>query len=120
MLRLCSSSLIDLDLSHTDISTFQTDILLSNVESLNLEGCRKLTDDGFLGLLRACSKSLRLLYVTNAKITGENVNVELPNLTTLMLLYLDELTNTGLANILRHCPREAEKEFSLIFLSFQN
>jgi len=108
MLTISRSKLRDLDLSSnrsiTAIGLKKGVKSLPNLETLKLDSCSNLKNDGLVEILSISGSKLRYLDVFRTGITGVGLEERVksvPNLETLIMTCCDELSNGGLVEILR-------------------
>ena len=80
---------------------------LINLETLDLQECSSLANQGLIDLLKICGTKLKSLYLAdNKELTGEGVSVlegKLINLETLNLGGCSSLTGQGFIDLLKIC-----------------
>merc|ERR1740128_253969 len=105
-LAKCSATLEQLNLNSTAISgeDLESVPVLKQLKTLNLGGCRYLTNTGLLQLLAKCTATLESLNLSNTGITGEGLDsVPVLKLEKLDLNGCGHLEDTGLLQLLAKC-----------------
>ena len=93
-------------LRYTKITTFPAEInhKLSQLEDLNLAGCRQLDEESLLQVLNGCGWRLQQLNLSYTRVTLAMVDrlltTRLPCLRRLGLAHCKQLTEQGLASLL--------------------
>ena len=106
VLRMAGNNLQDLNISRTNITSQGLDVLqgqFTNLKTLNLCGCRSLTDQGLLKVLRMAGNNLQDLNISGTSITGQGLVVlqgQFTNLKILNLYNCNSLTDQGFCEII--------------------
>ena len=108
-LKISGPLLRSLDLMRTNVTgeglwAFADKFVM--VETLFLNDCPNLTDQGLSQMLAICGQRLKFLWLCRSNISGEEVALpagRFPMLENLNLSCMDYLTDKGLLNLLRAC-----------------